>query len=47
MRNLHAFKDMTVEDVNIAMDTFTLLMHNYLCFLHQEGLVETNVAKLK
>ena len=41
------YKEMTVEDVRIAMDTFTLLMPNHLCFLHWKRFLETTIAKLK
>ena len=40
-------KDMTIKDVTMATDTFTLLMPDHLCFLHQKGLLETIAAKLK
>ena len=33
-------KEMTVEDVTMAIDTFTLLTPKHLHFLHQKGLLE-------
>ena len=30
-------KDMMVQEVTMAVDTFTLLMPKHLCFLHQKG----------
>ena len=40
-------KEMTVEDVTMVADTYTLLMPNQLHFLHQKELLEIIVAKLK
>ena len=40
-------KDMTIGDVTMAVDTFTLLMLKHLCSLHQNGLSEIIVTKLK
>ena len=38
---------MTIEDVTMTADTFTLLMPQHLCFLHQMGLLEIIFARLK
>ena len=42
-----AHKDMTIEEVTMAVDTFTLQMPDHLCFLFQKGLLETIVVKQK
>ena len=39
-------REMTGEDVTIAIDTFTLLTPNHLCFPHQKWFLETIVATL-
>ena len=38
---------MTIKDVSMAADTFTLLTSKHLHFLCQKGLLEIIVAKLK
>ena len=43
---LHNHK-ITIEDVAMAADTFTLLTCEHLCFLHQQGLLEIILVKLK
>ena len=38
---------MTIEDVTIATETFTLLTLDHLHFLHQKGFLEIIIVKVK
>ena len=40
-------KEMTIQDITMAMDTFTLLIAKHLLWLCQKVLLEIIVAKLK